>query len=115
VGSRRRIRRSPRPRRAISCGAADRAPLAAAVPASPNAEARIVTSHGGTRWLATVVARLVSEDVATGAEITRLVLRLESLTQPRHPVRIATVRARTLQSIPDDALRSLLRSPLLRA
>ena len=112
--SRRRIRRSNRPRRTISCGAADRAPLDVSVPASPTAEARVITLQDGARWLATVVARLVSEDVATGAEIARLVLRLECLTQP-HPVRVATVRARTLHSTPDETLRSFLPSPRLRS
>jgi hypothetical protein len=115
MGSRRRIRRSSRPRRTISCGAADRAPLDVSVPASPTAEARVITLNGTGRWLITVVARLVSEDVATGAEIARLVLRLECLTQSHQPVGVATVRARTLHSVDNETLRALLRAPGLRA
>ena len=35
-------------------------------PAEPTDPARVVTLNDGTRWLATVVARLVSEDMVIG-------------------------------------------------
>jgi hypothetical protein len=100
------------PPRTISCGNA--ASLHELAPASPDAPARVVALRGGTRWLVTVVARLVSEDTAAGVETARLVLRFECLTQPHRPVRVATVRARALDQVGDDALRALIAVPAPR-
>ena len=105
VGAR-RVRRKILPRR-ISCGEADHESPAIIAPASPSAEARVVTLRGGARWLVTVVARLVSEDLEAGTESARLVLRFECLSQPHRAVRVATVRARTLHSVDDETLGSL--------
>ncbi len=113
VGAR-RIRRSIVPRR-ISCGEAEHEPPAVIAPASPSAEARVITLRGGARWLVTVVARLVSEDLESGTESARLVVRFECLSQPHRPVRVATVRARTLHSVDDETLCALASSPAARA
>lgn len=76
-------------------------------PGEPTDPARVVTLDDGTRWLATVVARLVSEDMITGQGSARLLVRLESLTAPEIPARVATVRARALHSVDDEVLRAL--------
>lgn len=106
---------APRPRlrpahrdRPVSGGVGVRARPAGGEPARADADARVITLRGGVRWLVTVVARLLSEDVATGRESARLVLRFECLTQPSRPVRVATVRARTLQAVSEGALGSML-------
>lgn len=114
MGARRRVRRTAL-HRSISCGPEARAPLTEVAPARPDAETRVVTLRGGSRWLVTVVARLCSEDVAAGVETARLVLRLECLTQPHRPVRVATVRARVLHSVDDEALRALASVPATRS
>ena len=110
----RRIRRKTITRR-ISCGGAEHEPPAMIAPASPSAEARVITLRGGARWLVTVVARLVSEDLESGTQSARLVLRFECLSQPHRPVRVATMRARTLHSVDDETLRALASSPVARA
>jgi hypothetical protein len=76
--------------------------------------ARVVTLDDGTRWLATVVARLVSEDTLTGEGSARLIVRLVSLTFPDRPARVATVRARELHSVDDEVLRALAATPAVR-
>jgi hypothetical protein len=108
-----RIRRRPSPLK-ISCGTTERVGLAEVPPAAPDAPVRVVALRGGARWLVTVVARLVSEDMVAGVETARLVLRLECLTQPHRPVRVATVRARALDDVSDDALRALVATPAAR-
>ena len=77
------------------------------VPVEPTEAARVVTLDDGTRWQATVVARLVSEDMLTGYGSVRLLVRLDSLTFPDRPARVATVRARALHSVDDEVLRAL--------
>ncbi len=57
--------------------------------------------------MVTVVAHIVSEDVLLGTESSRLILRLECLTQPQRPARIVTVAARRLEELDDAALRAL--------
>lgn len=76
--------------------------------------ARVVTLDDGTRWLATVVARLVSEDMVFGYGSARLLVRLESLTFPERPARVATVRARELHSVDDEVLRALAATSAVR-
>lgn len=111
----RRIRRTPtRPPRTIACGAEDRGPLTEIAPADPAAESRVITLRGGARWLVTVVARLVSEDVPARTQRARLVLRFECLTHPHRPVRVATVRARELHAVDDQTLRALATVPAAR-
>jgi hypothetical protein len=83
-------------------------------PAEPTEPARVVTLDDGTRWLATVVARLVSEDTITGYGAARLLVRLESLTYPDRPARVATVRARALHSVDDEVLRALAATSAVR-
>jgi hypothetical protein len=75
--------------------------------AEPSDPARVVTLDDGTRWLVTVVARLVSEDRLTGCGSARLLVRIDSLTQSDRPSRVASVRARALHSVEDEALRAL--------
>ncbi len=81
---------------------------------NPMDPARIVTLDDGTRWLATVVARLLSEDTVAGYESARLIVRLESLTFPDRPVRVATLGARALHSVDDDVLRALAATSAVR-
>jgi hypothetical protein len=76
-------------------------------PAEPKEAARVVTLDDGTRWQATIVARLVSECTLTGNGSARLLVRLDSLTFPDRPARVATVRARELHSVDDEVLRAL--------
>jgi len=83
-------------------------------PAEPTDPARVVTLDDGTRWLVTVVARLVSEDMIVGFGSARLLVRLESLTFPEHPARVATVRARALHSVDDEVLRALVATSAVR-
>lgn len=114
MGAQRRVRRTDR-HRTIRCGAEHRLPPAELAPARSDAEARVITLRGGARWLVTVVARLLSEDVAAGTESARLVVRFECLTQPHRPVRVATVRARALHAVDEDTLRALASVPASRA
>ncbi len=83
-------------------------------PSEPGAEARVVTLDDGTRWQATIVARLVSEDTLTGSGSARLLVRLRSLTFPDRPARVATVRARELHSVDDEVLRALVATSAVR-
>jgi hypothetical protein len=76
-------------------------------PAEPSEPARVVTLDDGTRWLVTVVARLVSEGALTGCGSARLTVRIDSMTLSGRPSRVASVRARALHSVDDDALRAL--------
>ena len=80
----------------------------------PTDPARVVTLDDGTRWLATVVARLVSEDMIYGYGSARLLVRLESVTFPERPARVATVRARELHSVDDEVLRALAAASAVR-
>jgi hypothetical protein len=105
MGAFRSIRRTPLSRNALRDTANTRAPEHA--PAEPTDPARVVTLDDGTRWLATVVARLVSEDMVIGQGSARLIVRLQSLTFPELPARVATVRARELHSVEDEVLRAL--------
>jgi hypothetical protein len=105
MGAFRSIRRTSLPRNILRGAANASAPEYA--PAEPRDPARVVTLDDGTRWLATVVARLVSEDMVMGQGSARLLVRLESLTEPGIPARVATVRARELHSVDDDVLRAL--------
>ena len=105
MGAFRSIRRTSVSRN-VSRGVANtRVPEHAA--AEPTDPARVVTLDDGTRWLATVVARLVSEDMIIGQGSAQLLVRLESLTFPEIPARVATVRARELHSVDDEVLRAL--------
>lgn len=99
------IRRTALPRNVLRDAANTSGPERA--PAEHTDSARVVTLDDGTRWLATVVARLVSEDMIYGYGSARLLVRLESLTSPEIPARVATVRARALHSVDDEVLRAL--------
>ncbi|MEO8879171.1 MAG: hypothetical protein ABI446_02125 [Gemmatimonadaceae bacterium] len=109
MGAARKIRRTSSLRSAqrdgVDAGAPAMAPAMA--PAEPTEAARVVTLDDGTRWQATVVARLVSEDMLTGYGSARLLVRLDSLTFPDRPSRVATVRARSLHSVDDEVLCAL--------
>jgi hypothetical protein len=96
------------PRDGVNAGAPE------ITPAEPTEAARVVTLDDGTRWQATVVARLVSEDTLTGFGSARLLVRLESLTFPDRPARVATVRARALHSVDDEVLRALAATSAVR-
>lgn len=80
----------------------------------PTDPARVITLDDGTRWLATVVARLVSEDMIMGYGSARLLVRLQSLTFPERPARVVTVRARELHSVDDEVLRALAATSAVR-
>ena len=112
VGAARNIRRTVSLRGAGRFGANAGAPELA--PAEPTEAARVVTLDDGTRWQATVVARLVSEDSLTGFGSARLLVRLDSLTFPDRPSRVTTVRARALHSVDDEVLRALAATSAVR-
>jgi hypothetical protein len=112
MGAFRSIRRTSLPRKTLRGAANASAPEYA--PAEPRDPARVVTLDDGTRWLVTVVARLVSEDMVIGQGSARLLVRLESLTAPGLPARVATVRARALHSVDDEVLRALAATPHAR-
>lgn len=101
MGAFRDDRRST-PLRTTACGGADDG-----APSEPSDPARVVTLDDGTRWLVTVVARLVSEDTLTGCGSARLLVRIDSLTRSGRPSRVASLRARALHSVEDDTLRAL--------
>lgn len=107
MDARRRIRRA-RKSRTISCGPAECGPRPAAVPAPAEAEARVFTMHAGAEWLATVVARLVSEDALDGFGTARLIVRFECLSDPFQSERVATAHAWSLAELPDETLRLLV-------
>jgi len=71
---------------------------------------RIVRLDGGVRWRVSVVARLISEDIAAGRASARLVVRLECLTAARPPKRGSLAGASTLAEVSDEALRALIGS-----
>ena len=79
-------------------------------PADTSGEMRVVRLEGGIRWRATVVARLVSEDIAAARASARLVLRFECLTAARPPKRGMIAGVNSLAGVSDDALRALIRS-----
>ena len=112
MGVFRNIRRTPSLRSAWRDGVDGGAPGSA--PAEPTEPARVVTLDDGTRWQATVVARLVSEDTLTGDGSARLLVRLQSLTFPDRPARVATVRARALHSVDDEVLCALAATSAVR-
>ena len=58
---------------------------------------------------------LVPPDPAGVADAwERLLVRLESLTYPDRPARVATVRARALHSVDDEVLRALAATSAVR-
>lgn len=71
-------------------------------------ESRVVRLQGGMRWRATVVARLISEDIADRHESARLVLNLECLSARRRPLRASIAGAASLDSIGDDVLSAVI-------
>lgn len=92
--------------RATACNGAD-----GGAPPEPSEPARVVTLDDGSRWLITVVARLVSEDTFTGGGSARLLVRIDSMTMPDRPSRVASLRARALHSVDDEALRAIAATP----
>lgn len=113
MGTRCGVRRKGRGR-TLECGAEACAPTVSVAAPPDDAETRIISLSGGVDWLATVVARLVSDDVGRGPQCARLVVRLECLTHPYRTVRVATVRARTLRTVDERRLRMLVRVPAVR-
>ncbi|HJU88313.1 MAG TPA: hypothetical protein VJ672_02920 [Gemmatimonadaceae bacterium] len=101
--------------RTIACGPDDCAPRPATAPADPAAPARVVNLAGGTKWLATLVARLNSQDLENGASSTRLILRFESLTDPDRQPRIHSVNADSLEEMDESVLRTLVSRPSAKA
>jgi hypothetical protein len=71
-------------------------------------ESRVLRLGGGVRWRVSVVARLISEDIALRRESARLVLRLECLTAARAPKRASLAGVSSLADVGDDALRELI-------
>lgn len=71
-------------------------------------ETRIVRLDGGVRWRASMVARLISEDVPLRRESARLVLRFECLTAVRPPKRGSVAGVSSLAEVSDEALRALI-------
>jgi hypothetical protein len=61
----------------------------------------------GSEWLATVVARLVSEDAFDGIGSSRLIVRFECLSDPFQAERVATAHSWSLAELPDETLRLL--------
>ena len=100
---------------ALERGADSCAPMASVTAAVDDAETRIISFSGGVDWLVTVVARLVVEDVGRSSAGARLVVRIECLTHPYRTVRVATVRARTLRTVDERRLRTLIRVPAIRS
>jgi hypothetical protein len=105
VGAFRNNRRSF-PLRTTACGGAEYGATVVAPP-EPSEPARVITLDDGTRWLVTVVARMVSEDAITGCGSARLLVRIDSLTVSGRPSRVASVRARALHSVDDEVLRAV--------
>ena len=83
------------------------------LPAS-DGETRSVQLPGGMRWRVSVVARLVSEDIAAGHESARLILQLECLSARRRPLRAAVPGARALAEVSDGTIRALIARRALR-
>jgi hypothetical protein len=69
---------------------------------------RVVRAAGGMRWRATVVARLVTDELGTGREHTRLVLQLDCLSARRRPLRTAVAGVSSLDAMADEAVRALI-------
>ncbi len=110
MGSQRRgVRRNTT--QSITCGPEDTRPPRAAAPADPSAPARVITLAGGTKWLATLVARLNSYDVESDTSTSRLILRFECLTIPDQQPRIVSVRADALEEMEESTLRALISRP----
>lgn len=78
-------------------------------------ETRIISLSGGVDWLATVVARLVSEGAGKEDGDARIVVRVECLTHPYRAARVATLRATTLRTVDERRLRTLIRRPARRS
>ena len=78
------------------------------------AGSRIVRLPSGVSWRATVVARLISEDVTAGRERARLVVQLECLTMRRRALRVIVPGARSLDAVTESALRELIEPNPLR-
>ena len=75
---------------------------------TPEDEVRLVRLESGMRWRVSVVARLISEEVAAGRERARLVVQLDCLSAPRRPLRAAIPGARSLGNVAEATLRELL-------
>jgi hypothetical protein len=75
----------------------------------------VITLAGGTKWLATLVARLNSYDVESDTSSSRLILRFECLTIPDQQPRIVSVRADALEEMKESTLRALISRPGPRA
>ena len=91
------------------CGAVRRAQAPRVAVPRDDAETRIISLSGGVDWLATVVARLVSEDAGREGRDARIVVRVECLTHPYRAVRVATLRATTLRTVDERRLRTIVR------
>ncbi len=108
MGKRNETTRRILARQSIGCAAAALHPVPPDETPIVSPSARVVVTRTGTPWLVTVVARVASEDVETGAISGRLILRFESMSRPVHSTRIVTARAVALDELDDPSLRSLL-------
>ena len=77
--------------------------------------ARIVRLPDGMRWRVSVVARLISEEIGTGHESARLVLRLECLSARRRALRTTVAGASSLDGVPEEALCAVIRKDAPRS
>ena len=103
------------PDRTPECGTAACARTVSVRAPLDGAETRVISLSGGVDWLVTVVARLVSEGKGRGIQDARLVVRIECLTHPSRMMRVATVRARTLRTVDERRLRTLVSVPAARS
>ena len=81
---------------------------------APGSELRSVQLTSGMRWRVSVVARLISVDIAAGRESARLILQLDCLSARRRPLRAAVPGARALDDVSDGMIRALIARPALR-
>jgi hypothetical protein len=70
--------------------------------------ARVLETPGGQRWLVVLIARLASLDAAGEERGGRLILRAEPLSGGNERVRIATVKATSLDEVDGGMLREAL-------
>jgi hypothetical protein len=95
-------------RRAIACTAAELQSPAATGAGEESSTARVICTRSGAPWLVTVVARVISEDVKSGATGGRLILHFESMHHPERYARIASIRTLDLELASEEELRAAL-------
>ena len=102
------------PRR-IACGPGARELDESAVGPGASAPVHVFETPDGSRWLATLVARIACEDERNRTATARLIVRVESLDEPGTPPRTASVAAQALHEVDEDVLAAIaLRPPAHR-